>query len=160
VVPLERGGHSGSIGGIFVTWLWLLAMQWQCKDGALFSRIFCIFLEYLLLVLCVWIGEWQWLGDSGTAGKRRSMRFEWCKNERVAVAIEGGSGSWRLGTFFFFFFCIFENHVHTSQIHTTDIISYCHLPLCHCHTATYHLPLPLTICHLPLPLPHCHCQCR
>jgi hypothetical protein len=30
--------------------------------------------------------EWQWLGGSGTVGKRRSVRFEWYQ-------IQGGSGS-------------------------------------------------------------------
>jgi hypothetical protein len=25
----------------------------------------------------LWINEWQWLGGSGTVGKRRSGRFEW-----------------------------------------------------------------------------------
>jgi hypothetical protein len=33
-----------------------------------------------------WRKEWQWLGGSGTVGKRRSGRFEWYR-------LECGSGS-------------------------------------------------------------------
>jgi hypothetical protein len=33
------------------------------------------------------VAEWQWLGGSGTVGKRRSRRFEWYKIGSVAVDV-------------------------------------------------------------------------
>jgi hypothetical protein len=42
----------------------------------------------------LWRNEWQWLGGSGTVGKRRLMRFEWWLFEGVAVAVAvAGCGS-------------------------------------------------------------------
>jgi hypothetical protein len=56
---------------------------------------------------CVWgTEEWQWLIGSGAVGKRRSARFEWCKLERVAVDIGGGSGGGSGGHQLCFFFSV------------------------------------------------------
>jgi hypothetical protein len=62
-----------------------------------------------------WHREWQWLGGSGTVGKRRSGRFEWYWIEcgsgsigRAAVAFVenwrsmGGSGDLRLDNYQFY----------------------------------------------------------
>jgi hypothetical protein len=93
VVPLERGDQGGSNGVKMGVWLWVLRVAVAVGDGALFFVIFLYFFVGLSQSLYVCLGEWQWQGGSESVGKRRSMRFEWCQNHRVAVAIDRGSGS-------------------------------------------------------------------
>jgi hypothetical protein len=91
LVPLERADQGGSNGAKIIVWRWL-GGSWETVEYAQNFWAIIVSINIGWLCLLLWrAGGSGWVAVFGTVGKSGSRRFEWCKNQWVAVA------GWQLG---------------------------------------------------------------